>query len=124
MHYFWQKVGWAAFWAMFSQTHLVTLFALCFAGQRGGAERDAEDPRADLQPVEVEAVQVTATSCRTRRSRGGTARTVAPSSFFPCRWFKKSKTGKDLHFLSKCQKIPTLFTLFCPILTALPPDDT
>jgi hypothetical protein len=28
MKLFWQKTGWATFWATFSQTHLVTLFLI------------------------------------------------------------------------------------------------
>jgi hypothetical protein len=26
MHWFWQKMYWATFWTIFSQTHLATLF--------------------------------------------------------------------------------------------------
>jgi hypothetical protein len=38
MYLFWQKIGWATFWANFSQTHLVTLMSGYLQGERQNAD--------------------------------------------------------------------------------------
>jgi hypothetical protein len=48
MYLFWQKMGWATFWAIFSQTDLVTL-ARCHGKQTQKCKRDA----ANVVPREI-----------------------------------------------------------------------